>query len=136
MTDRLNELQEQNALLSAEAYIGSIQAELSVHESNETRKRLNEAFETNERLLIQRDEARAQVEFLKEAHAKCRQYLATALDKLENQSTKMTRPEPSRLEIAAMLKAGSYACQDINPLEANIALKQADALIAAAKEAK
>jgi hypothetical protein len=47
-----------------------------------------------------------------------------------------TRPEPSRLEIAAMLIAGSYACQDINPLEANIALKQADKLIAAAKEAE
>ena len=43
-------------------------------------------------------------------------------------ATKMIRPEPSRLEIAAMLLAG------ISAASAKVALDQADALIAAAKE--
>lgn len=46
------------------------------------------------------------------------------------------RPEPSRLEIAAMILSGAYAsygnCSDL----AKAALKQADALIAAAGEGK
>jgi hypothetical protein len=46
------------------------------------------------------------------------------------------RPEPSRLEIAAIILTGSYdnsgSYQDL----AKIGLQQADALIAAAKEAK
>jgi len=69
---------------------------------------------------------------------------ADALETLQNERVKAecrnqqlnTRPEPSRLEIAAMLLAGSYACPNIDPLEANIALKQADKLIATAREAK
>jgi hypothetical protein len=86
---------------------------------------------TTQKALKERDEARAEVERLKTE-------LRDTIDsyKLNNLQPKTVCPEPSRLEIAAMLIAGSYACQDINPLEANIALKQADELIAAAKESK
>lgn len=46
------------------------------------------------------------------------------------------RPEPSRLEIAAIVLTGAYASYgNYNDL-AKAALKQADALIAAAKEIK
>jgi len=45
-------------------------------------------------------------------------------------------PQPDRLQIAAIILAGSYSnCSDYNDL-AKIGLKQADALIAAAREAK
>jgi hypothetical protein len=44
-----------------------------------------------------------------------------------------TRPEPSRLEIAAMLIAGSSANNDVRPYSAKEALKIADELI---KEAR
>ena len=47
-----------------------------------------------------------------------------------------TRPEPSRLEIAAMLMAGSIASPDACALDAVDALEMADALIAAAREGK
>jgi hypothetical protein len=47
------------------------------------------------------------------------------------------RPEPSRLEIAAMLKAGWFANSDadFNATDHKWWIEQADALIAAAKEA-
>jgi hypothetical protein len=49
-----------------------------------------------------------------------------------------TRLEPSRLEIAAMLKAGWFANRDadFNATDHKWWIKQADALIAAAKEGK
>ena len=48
------------------------------------------------------------------------------------------RPESSRLEIAAMLKAGGFANRDadFNATDHKWWIEQADALIAAAKEAK
>ena len=48
------------------------------------------------------------------------------------------RPEPSRLEIAAMLKAGWFANPDFdfNATDQKWWIEQADALIAAAKETK
>ena len=51
---------------------------------------------------------------------------------------KQTRPEPSRLEIAAMLKAGWFANRDadFNATDHKWWIDQADALIAAAKEKK
>jgi chromosome segregation ATPase len=101
--------------------------------SNQTLKDAADRLEELQRLFFdmtsQRDQARAQVEFIKESHAKCRQYLAEALDKLKNQSTEMTRPEPSRLEIAAMVYS-------VDGVTADIALKWADTLIAAAKKSK
>jgi len=71
----------------------------------------------------ERDEARAEVERLK-AELQCKQ----------------TRPEPSRLEIAAMLLAGWF-CNFDNPDALACPrpkwwIEQADALIKAAKEAK
>jgi len=72
----------------------------------------------------QRDEARAEVEQLKQALHDAR---------LENSAQAMLlerkRPEPSRLEIAAMLLADGFYVVET-------ALAEADALIAAAKEVK
>jgi len=47
-----------------------------------------------------------------------------------------TRPEPSRLEIAALLMAHSWPHDGVYRIICKKALDQADALIAAAKEAK
>jgi hypothetical protein len=47
-----------------------------------------------------------------------------------------TRPEPSRLEIAAMVLQGMTACSHLWGDPENTALKKADALIKAAKEAQ
>lgn len=70
-------------------------------------------------LTMQRDEARAEVERLKDHVPDVR---------------KMVRPEPSRLEIAAMLCAACWADHKSMPMKPEAALKIADALIAAAKE--
>jgi len=69
----------------------------------------------------ERDEARAEVEQLK-AELQCKQ----------------TRPEPSRLEIAAWLKAGWFANRDadFNAADHGWWIEQADKLIAAAREVK
>jgi predicted nucleic acid-binding Zn-ribbon protein len=78
------------------------------------------------RLLKERDEARAEVERLKA--------------ELNNLQLKTSRPEPSRLEIAAWLKAGWFANFDKpDALACPVPkwwIEQADALIAAAREAK
>ena len=68
---------------------------------------------------IERDEARAEVERLKD-HVP--------------DATKMIRPEPSRLEIAAMLCAACWADHKSMPMKPGSALGIADALIAAARE--
>ena len=47
-----------------------------------------------------------------------------------------TKPEPSRLEIAALLMAHSWPHDGVYNIICKKALEQADALIAAAKEAK
>jgi hypothetical protein len=49
---------------------------------------------------------------------------------------KRTRPEPSRLEIAALLMAHSWPHDGVYSIICKKALEQADALIKAAKEAK
>jgi len=111
---------------------------------------IGEAADRLEELQRKSDEARAEVERVKkcceegdksyqrerEAHAECRRDLAMALDKLENQSTEMTRPEPSRLEIAAMAMQGFITSSGFIMDIPKNSLEYADALIAAAKEAK
>ena len=96
-------------------------------------QRLNDSMQTDRDLWIkvgrekleavekERDEACAEVERLK-AELQCKQ----------------TRPEPSRLEIAAMFKAGWFANPDVDfyATDHKWWIEQADALIAAAKEAK
>ena len=73
----------------------------------------------------QRNEARAEVERLKEALSKA----IVEIGRLQN-LTPAIRPEPSRLEIAAMIYAG------IEHIDDNDALKAADKLIATARGAK
>jgi hypothetical protein len=85
------------------------------------------------KMMEQRDEIRAEVERLKaELHDTIESY------KLNNLQPKTTRPEPSRLEIAAWLKAGWFANRDadFNAADHGWWVEQADKLIAAAREAK
>jgi hypothetical protein len=80
----------------------------------------------------ERDEARAEVETLKQALHDARLENSGQAAQLER-----TRPEPSRLEIAAMLKAGWINPDPKYPdNDPYWWLQQADELIAAAKEGK
>jgi len=116
----------QEIMLEAAAKLESIQWELTQAIAERTPHDYGLLKEEAAFLRKERDEALAEV-----------QRLAQALHDATTVKQQLTVcPEPSRLEIAAMLIAGSYACQDINPLEANIALKQAEKLIAAARGAK
>jgi len=80
----------------------------------------------------ERDKARAEVERLKqELHDTIDSY------KLNNLQLKTTRPEPSRLEIAAMFMSGTYANSNITIESDNIltwSLDKADKLIAIAQK--
>jgi len=82
----------------------------------------------------ERDKARAEVERLKqELHDTIDSY------KLNNLQLKTTRPEPSRLEIAAMFMSGTYANSNITIESDNIltwSLDKADKLIAIAQKDK
>jgi len=87
--------------------------------------------------LHERDEARAEVERLKANSERLNQELCEAKGWLQDWRPEWVRKDPSRLEIAAMImgaqpppQAGSFSGQ------AEHALRRADALIAAAKEAK
>jgi len=78
----------------------------------------------NDRLKLENRKLRAEVERLKD-HVP--------------DATKMIRPDPSRLEIAAMMKAAWYSSPNFDyvrsrPFTDRYWLEQADALIAAAKE--
>lgn len=91
-------------------------------------------FEAAQRL----DEARAEAERLNDLVKTLTHRLEVSrnatqrfADELADLRAKNTHPEPSRLEIAAMLMAN-----DRNYDGPTMALKRADALIAAAKEAK
>jgi len=90
-------------------------------------KRILAGFEVHSK----RDEARAEVEQLKQALHDARLENSGQAALLER-----TRPEPSRLEIAAMLKAGWFANRDTDFNRTDHAwwIEQADALIAAARE--
>jgi hypothetical protein len=75
------------------------------------------------RVTKERDEARAEVQRIKSQGAGF--YIA------------QSRPEPSRLEIAAMLLAGWYASpQEGSPCPPSWWISKADALISAAEEAE
>jgi len=78
----------------------------------------------------ERNEARAEVERLKET--------AAAYEQATVKQSLTVRLDPSRLEIAAMLKAGWFANRDadFNATDHKWWIEQADALIAAAKEGK
>jgi hypothetical protein len=126
--------------VSAADALETLQKELSQAIAERTPHDYGILKEEAQEMRRQRDQARAEVERHKEAHAKCRQYLATALDKLENQRTETTRPEPSRLEIAAKLMAAHvYHLGMMYPEGLTLrqaCLIEADELIAAAREAK
>lgn len=97
------------------------------------------------RLTKERDNALAEVEQLKQALHDARLENSGQAALLEQarhhipDATKMIRPEPSRLEIAAQLMAANLS-RDTNKWDTQIevifAIEQADALIAAAKEGK
>ena len=112
-------------------------------------QRLNDSMQTDRDLWIkvgrekleavekERDQARVEVEQLKaELHDTIESY------KLNNLQPKAIRPEPSRLEIAAMLYASGIVAGriaiDFDPdiMGTNEVMTHTDALIAAAKEAK
>ena len=107
------------------------------------------------RLIVERDEARSEMERLKsDLHDarlensgqaallnKARAELQELKSRLESSLTKelvaLIRPEPSRLEIAAQLMCVYVAENKLNSFECvDEALVQADALIAAAKKWK
>jgi len=99
-------------------------------------------------LVQERDESRAEVERLKRQLGERTEMVHA--DELSTQMLKLIsdmnaanapqiRPDPSRLEIAAMLISGWFANSEAlsrNDQDAKWWLKQADALIAAAREAK
>jgi hypothetical protein len=100
-------------------------------------------FERIGRVTRERDEARAEVEQLKQALHDARLENSGQAALLERKRhigevTEMVRPEPSRLEIAAMLKAGWFANRDadFNARDYGWWIEQADMLIAAAREGK
>jgi len=83
-----------------------------------------EVLKRIDRIANQRDKAWDEIERLKA--------------ELNNLQPKPTRPEPSRLEIAAVLKAGWFANRDadFNAADHGWWVEQADKLIIAAREAK
>jgi hypothetical protein len=113
--DRLEELQRESAAM--------------VNERNNTiQKTVDLAVKlchcTNER-----DEARAEVAQLRDTVA--------AYEQAAVKQSLTTRPEPSRLEIAAMLMAGSFSREEVSSNfigEARYSVLVADALVAAARE--
>jgi len=89
-----------------------------------------------DRIANQRDEAWAEVQRLKRQNDQLRQGWSNTI--MDGEDIPSALPEPSRLEIAAMLKAGWFANRDadFNAADHGWWVEQADALIAAAKEAK
>jgi hypothetical protein len=85
---------------------------------------------------IERDQAREELQLLKQERDLWQQIQR---DKATCKQSLQVRPEPSRLEIAAMIYAAFAGAQcnkeKVNPT-AYVAVKCADELIAAAKEAK
>jgi chromosome segregation ATPase len=104
---------------------------------------VSEAADRLEELQNERDEARAEVERLKqeltEAIRERNKTVAELINQRDeqrvyNQFTFTHRPEPSRLEIAAMAMQGMLASGDMIIDIPNTACKYADSLIAAASE--
>ena len=91
----------------------------------------------------ERDKALAEVERVRklwnESHIAERDDFAKEIERVKAECANQqlnTRPEPSRLEIAAMLLAAMCGSQYTWSNAEGIALRKADTLIAAAKEAK
>jgi hypothetical protein len=121
--DRLEELQREKVLLAEAVCSGN-----SIHA---------------EKLVQERDEARAEVERLQgvvEAGLEKQKMLRAEVERLKLEPKTIiqqvtTRPEPSRLEIAAQLLCVYVAENKLNSFECvDEALVQADALIAAARK--
>ena len=117
LLERLDRVITQRDAALAEAQVEKTRADGHYENYCEILKRIDV-------VLNERDEARAEVEQLKQALHDARLENSGQAALLERK-----RPEPSRLEIAAMLVAnGLYVVKT--------ALAEADALIAAAKEGK
>jgi hypothetical protein len=104
--------------------------------------RLEELERALSETVKQRDKAIAEVERVRklwnESHIAERDDFAKEIERVKDECRNQqpnTRPEPSRLEIAAMLLAATYGSDHV-VLKAAHALQKADELIAAAKEAK
>jgi hypothetical protein len=95
----------------------------------------NQLLERLDRVTTERDDARAEVEQLKQALHDARLENSGQAALLERK-----RPEPSRLEIAATLVASRFSSTlyvtEVKDTWIKYALEGADALIAAAKEGK
>jgi len=135
ITEALRALGDAELLYLAADRLEELQAALSeaIKQRDEARAEVNRFSKIADLMHIERDEARAEVERLKaELHDTIKSY------KLSNLQPKTIRPEPSRLEIAAWLKAGWFANRDadFNAADHGWWVEQADKLIAAAREAK
>jgi hypothetical protein len=118
----------QDIMLEAAAKLESMQWELTQAISERIPHDYGILKEEAQEMRKQRDEARAEVERLKSQ-------LQEAYHAVSRQIACQARPEPSRLEIAAMFMTSIYARQYGTPCEHH-ALQRADALIAAAREGK
>jgi chromosome segregation ATPase len=130
-----NVCEEINARVSACMNHIWLERDKMIAERDAGRNRLKEVFDANERLIAQRDEARADVTRVRN---ELQQMQCAGFD--EHFRPTYVRPEPSRLEIAAMLLAGWF-CNFDNPDALACPrpkwwIEQADALIAAEKEGK
>jgi hypothetical protein len=98
----------------------------------ELQKKCSMHYQTICELTKERNEARSEVERLKDTVA--------AYEEATVKQSLTVRPEPSRLEIAAQLLAAVSSRRDLieweTKEEAACAVEQADTLIAAAREAK
>jgi hypothetical protein len=134
--DRLEELQEDYNHLTI---LSDKEVKLLVKERNQAQAeimRLQAGFEVHSKFAKERDEARDEVERLKLQNDQLRQGWSNTI--MEGEDIPLARPEPSRLEIAVMLKAGWFANRDadFNATDHKWWIEQADKLIAAAKETK
>ena len=129
--DRLEELQRQ---------VEIERAELKLAISERTPHDYGILKEEAQEMRKERDEACAEVERLEKeykiAHFDRQHYKRITQDRDEKLDALHARPEPSRLEIAAWLKAGWFAnpAFDFNSTDQKWWIEQADKLIAAAKE--
>jgi hypothetical protein len=125
--DRLEELQFLVERSAAHSKDWEAQARKSRKEHDEARAAMIEVKRQRDLYRTQRDAT----------HADAAQ-ASFELDQAQRLKELTTRPEPSRLEIAAMLKAGWFANRDadFNATDHKWWIEQADELIAAARKAK
>jgi uncharacterized coiled-coil DUF342 family protein len=129
-TDELNELVRQRNAVIKERDEARAEAEKLKEQILEDQNRCNPYVSLTTQKDL--DQVRAEVEKLKAELNKAEKAWLYWENKAKSNSMKL-RPEPSRLEIAAMILAGGCANPELATNE-YVALAQADALIAAAKE--